>query len=166
MCFRKVGHLWIILKNLLLRFVVILIILNSRTIAPWLNSRWRWSSTCRWLDSFGSPSRRLRRHKIIVLGRWKSMAVFDALRLSVRLIHILVTSVAVRNARFLLTFLRTRRSRKSAWSNHLVLLVAHSASSSWYVRIRCTFGSDSQNRSILIHFWTFALENVVILLLL
>lgn len=174
MCLRKVGHLWIVLKNLLLILVIILIILNSRTIAPWLHSsRWRGSNriTCRWLDSFGSPSWRLSRsHEIIELNRirWrKSMAVLDALRLSVRLFHqILVTSIAILNTTFLLTFLRTRGSSKITWRNHLVLLVTNATSGSWYVSSRRTFRSYSQDSSILFHLWTFALENVVILLFL
>ena len=174
MSFRKVGHLWIILKNLLLVLVIILIILNSRTIAPWLHSSRRSGttcSTCRWFDSFGSPSWRLSRsHEIIELNGicwWKSMAVLDALRLSVRLFHhFLFTSVAVLNISFLLTFLRTRGSCKISWSNHLILLVTNSTSGSWYVSSGCTFRSDSQNSFILIHFWTLALVNVVILLFL
>lgn len=156
----------------MLILVIILIILNSRTIAPWLHSS-RWSggtsSTCRWLDSFGSPSWRLSRsHEIVVLcRRRKSMAVLDALRLSVRLFHhFLFTSIAVLNTSFLLTFLRTRGSRKITWSNHMILLVTDSTSGSWYVSSWCTFRSDSQNSSILIHFWTVALENVVVLLFL
>ena len=168
MCFRKVCHLWIILKNLLLILVIILIILNSRTIAPWLQrSRWSGSTriTCRWLDSFGSPSWGLSwSHEIVHLNsiRWrKPMAVLDALRLSVRLFHqFLGFSIAILNTNFLLTFLRTRGSRKIIRRNHLVLLVTNLFSGS------STFMSNSQDSSILIHFWILALENVVILLFL
>ena len=89
------------------------------------------------------------------------MAVLDALRLSVRLFHqFLGFSIAILNTNFLLTFLRTRGSRKIIRRNHLVLLVTNLFSGS------STFMSNSQDSSILIHFWILALENVVILLFL
>ena len=164
----KVSHLWIILKHLLLALVVILVILHSRAITPWLNrSRGSRSRTSRGLDSLGSPSRRLcGSHEVVELhltsGR-KTMAVFNTLGLSVRMFHeFIFTSIAVLNSTLVLGILRTRRSRKIVWRDHLIFLVANPASGN--VSGTCALGPHSEDSSILIHFWAFALVDVVILL--